>query len=193
MNVILSSENIVELYCICRQAERSVHRALGWHWEAFRAYYGAERQTYLEAWERKLVDLVGPGSQWHSFANRDALVAQVRKPGFFRVIFGAWFANRRRTWSFSPAEIAFAARVLYSLIDVIGQALRPADQHLIDLRMDLWACEYLLDCRCHGLSRLERARHVEHFMQTASVPHEALHEICGSSVAVAAMNRRKTA
>ena len=39
MNVILSSANIVELYCICRQAERSVHRALGAHWEAFRAYY----------------------------------------------------------------------------------------------------------------------------------------------------------
>lgn len=158
VRLALGREQIVALSCLCRQGERSVHRALGASWEAFRAFYGAERQSRVESCQQELLDLVGSAGAIPDRANRETVLARIRAPGVFRVLLGGWLARWKREWWFSPVEIGFTARVLQSLVATVEAAARPSQTSLIDLRMNLWACTYLIDCRCHGLPELQTAR-----------------------------------
>ena len=111
--------------------------------------------------------------------SRDKVARTVSVPGFFRYYFGKWIAQRRTSWSFPAPQVRFLARVLHSLMQLLDEKHRPEADRLISLRMDFSVCQGIIECRCHGLRELERAKWMEHFQQTEWLPTVKLEEVLG--------------
>jgi hypothetical protein len=161
MRVVLDKPTVLTLYCLSRQAERSVDRALGSRWEDFRAYYDSERTGLIESCRAKIVELAPAPVSAGAPLDRDAIVSQL--PESLCAIMGFLFGRWRRRWRFKESEMVFFAQALTRLLTVLDEAVRPSQDFLISLRMDLWACTYVITTRCHGMRELVPASRITHF------------------------------
>jgi hypothetical protein len=182
MKVILNKETILCLYCCCREAERSVHRALDAKWEDFQNYYSGAKTTCIIEVIKGLFKLVSPGHITPFLPNREEACATVSEPGIIRYYLGKWIARRKRSWSFPTPQIHFLALTLNTLMTLLTTRCKPTSTQLISLRMDLCACEYIIECRCHGLGEIERARRMDHFHRTEWLPYVTLADILGKDL-----------
>jgi hypothetical protein len=164
MWIPIPKELIIQLYCYSRQAERSVDAALWTTWAELRDYYGEEKLAAIRLLIGKLRSL-SPTSAASPPSSGEEITKAVSSPSLFRVLFGGWIAAWKKVYLFTHREISFMAVTLNCLFHTLRATDRPTNEALIALRMDLHACEYLIECRCYGLPQLVRAVRIEHFNQ----------------------------
>jgi hypothetical protein len=163
--VKLSRRLVIETYALCRQAERSVDKVLDYRWPEFTAYYRGNRGAAVKRVVEQLRQLASDGACDPS-PGREELTRHPRRPGLVQFLFGKWLAAGKKEWSIPCREIGFTAAALQALARLIDQDERPDHDTLVELRMDLWAAQWLLEGHCYGLSELARAVRMEHFSQS---------------------------
>ena len=173
--VEISKELAIKLFAYAREAERSVDFAhLGPdQWALLRDYYGLRKQEALREIVRQLSSLIPPDPpllERHQF-EKGGLIRRLRLP-IIRL------ANLTKlNWKFSRAEIIFIRQCFQYLIDVLPLWPRPPAQVLVNLRMDLFACECMIENHLYGLPELEKASRVEHFCQPDHIEHVTIDDL----------------
>ncbi len=157
----LPKELVIRCFALCRQAERSVDRALFAPWDEFVAYYGPDRVSALEAVVARLTDtLLQPG-----VAQAPPRFEEVY-PRELRLVFGFLLSKlpifRKSTFGFREPEIRFVLARLQALLNVLASKERPAQDELIALRMAMYDCQRLLEWRCPWMPELNKALRIEH-------------------------------
>jgi hypothetical protein len=74
--------------------------------------------------------------------------------------------RRRNAWFFPNDETAFLVSALYRYVQALSLRTRPPNPTLVDLRMDLCFCQWLIDRRLVGVTALRDAFKIEHFCQS---------------------------
>jgi hypothetical protein len=80
-------------------------------------------------------------------------------------------------WSFSKDELAFIYSVLDTVLRTLSSTARPDQEFLIDLRMRLYDCQWMIGNRMCGLRELDKATYVEHFCQAPHLTPVTLEEM----------------
>jgi hypothetical protein len=156
---------VVLTYGYAREAERSVDAVLGNKWSELVDYY-QDKIGVLASWATCLRILLPSQAAPSRPPSREDIGRAVSPPGLFSVLFGRWIASWKSTWRFSDRELAFFISTLNTLLEFLKAPESPPREELIAVRRDLYVCQYVIDCRCHGLPELVRARRVEHFRQS---------------------------
>jgi hypothetical protein len=177
MRVELETEFILQMYCFTFQGERSIAFSLGAPWEEVRAFYLGRRLALLEWFaaqvdtKMKILGLDRPALK------RDELGPYWPEVGFFGCIFSWLMAPRKRHWSFDRQALVFMASALASLIRCLKSDIRPSQESLISLRIDLCMSRTMIEDRCPGWQYLGRVRQVEHFWKSPWMPVLKIEEI----------------
>jgi hypothetical protein len=176
VKIQLQKEYLLSLYCHARQADRSIDRVLGLggSWDALRDYYQG-RLSALRAMHSMMEQLVPGRTQGAWPGTRDQVCRSL--PGAISLLLRHCTARWRRAWTFPEQEVCFIAETLGSLLETLEALTRPDTPWLVGLRMDLWACTYIIECRCKGLPELALANRIEHFNHPDSLPHVELAEV----------------
>jgi hypothetical protein len=163
----LEKESAVALYCWCRQAERSLDFALtggAGQWTRFVAYYD-ERKRKGMARVLELLRAFGV----HLLPVQE----KVARLSWWSPFLYRWrrMVNPFKTaWSFSKEELAFIYSGLETVLMTLDCRAKPDQQRLIQLRMRLYDCQWIIGNHLCGSGELDRAASVEHFCQA---PHLA--------------------
>ena len=160
---------VVQVYCLARQAERSLDAALFAPWSELAAYFTGERAARLNDVLGGLVNHLQSEGMTLPRTGREEVVRTVKTPGLIRHLSGPHLARWKKQWAFSRQQLCFIAGAFQSFLYLLKAGPEPARETIISLRMDFWACEYLIECRCHGMPELTRATYVEHFNQSLHV------------------------
>jgi len=171
----LSKELLLAVYGCCRQAERSVDFALGSakQWQGLRDYYDEAKRSAVRRVVRDLREKGAPSAAklTRERLERAEIVSLV--PWLVR-----WLGNRgRTTWRFSGEQVAFLHGTLERFQETLECGAPPGAAELIELRMDLHACETLIEQRLVGVADLETARGIEHFCQAPHLRTVSLQEL----------------
>jgi hypothetical protein len=169
--------SVLRIYCLARQAERSIDFALASpeQWELFRQYYDETRLGMLHGLVRELETSSPNGS---TSIKRDQI------PGITLSWVLSypmrWLLNQFRIrWAFSDEEMIYITLVFRAFIKVTGAITQPDPKHLVQLRMDLYVAEKIIEKKLTGLSSLEKAGDIEHFCQNDHRVYFSLEEVCG--------------
>jgi hypothetical protein len=166
-HINLDRRTVLEIYCYCRQAERSVHFAIPSEaqWEGFLEYYGRGRIEKVEALVRKLEQFL-PKESPGAVLDRARLCLQ---EGFLARLAKACVSYWRESWTFGNEEIAFFCLALAAFLGLSNELHRPPVSSLIAIRQDLYLCELIIGSRVIGVPDLRRAAQIEHFCQSIYV------------------------
>jgi hypothetical protein len=156
---------VVEFYCLARQAERSLDAVLFAPWPEFAAYYKGERASRVRDILGGLQSPLQSKKMAPLHVQRDEVLRHVKAPGLIAHLSGPYRGRWRKVWAFSGIEVAFVAAAFHALLHLLEENIAPAKETIVSLRMDFWAAQYLVQCRCHGMPELARATYVEHFNQ----------------------------
>jgi hypothetical protein len=74
--------------------------------------------------------------------------------------------NHRNEWYFPIRELSFFVTTLIALIALLDSAERPDQAVLVDQRMNLFTCEYMIKYRLAGVRELGRAAGIEFLGQS---------------------------
>jgi hypothetical protein len=164
MWISVPKQLVLQMFCYSREAERSVDATLFAHWWELREYYAAEKRAAIAQLTAKLRDTLSNACLASPRLTRNEIWPKPSPLGqLIRVLFGRWIAPWKKAWRFPSQEIRFIVSNLTTVLSFLEAGDRPANQALIDLRMDLYTGEYLIEWRCHGLPELVRAQKIEHF------------------------------
>jgi hypothetical protein len=184
MHVRLSRPFILEFYCLARQAERSVHRALPNPWPEFQAYYNDQKRQAITGMCRRLSALLPDEDNLPALRSAEDLEKELAPAGpiseLGRYLYGMVFGRIRKSWSFSADEIRFFITQLSTLLQLLQEENRPSQEALIALRMDLCYCQLIVSQRCPGMGERARASQVEHFDKTPWLPSVTMEELVGA-------------
>lgn len=190
MDIPLEKSFAVKLFCYCRQAARSVHRGLGGSWPALIEYYQGDRGASIQQLLQELTRLLAPDSLAQPRCSRQEIGRGLPAIGLFRVLLGRWLARRKTIWPFRREEIQFMASTLTSFLGTLQAPIKPEDDSLIALRMDLNTCEAVVEARCYGVPELTRAVYLEHFDQTDWLPIVRMSDILGEQRRTGSLTQR---
>jgi hypothetical protein len=162
--VRVSKADAVELYAVCRQAERSIDHALhgAEQWAGLLHYYNADRRDRL----RRVTARLSRVCEGRSAPSRTSVLhLSTRCP---LKIVAAMLANRlRNKWSFHPQEVAFIVSAMHAMTEFLAHERMPDSQSLVDCRMDLRASEDIIEMRLIRVPELRVAVRIEHYCQPA--------------------------
>jgi hypothetical protein len=164
MAVKLNKQLILRLYSLAQQGRRSIDFGLSSarQWTLLREYYNDDRLRPIHHLLIELETLVRVPSQPCS---RDQL-ADFRPSWVLsypvRVLLNRW----RKSWLFPTNEVVFFVTVLSRFLRTLSCKDQPANPMLVDLRMDLTDCQWLIDRRLTGVAALNEALRIEHFCQS---------------------------
>jgi hypothetical protein len=156
---------VVLTYGYAREAERSVDAVLGNKWSELTDYY-QPKTAALTSLTASLQNLLPRQAGSPRSLTGEEIGRAVSPPGLVAVLFGSWIARWKSTWRFSDREVAFLISTLNTLLEFLKKPESPSREELIALRRELYVCEYLIECRCHGLPELTTAKRIEHFRQS---------------------------
>jgi hypothetical protein len=179
MSVTLDKDTVLRAFCYCREAERSVHRALGANWAEFGEYYAPSKRADISSLIDHLGNLAGPRFNNDVQPTADEVGRHVREPGIVRYFLGPWIAGWKHSWKFPEAAVHFIGSRLATLLSLLDHPIKPRPEVLIALRVDLSRCGCIIECRCHGLAELKRASFIDHFHRTDWLRFVTLEEILG--------------
>jgi hypothetical protein len=164
MSVALDRKTVVEVYCCCRQAERSLHRACdpANPWSSLQGYYDVHKQDGLRRLQAKLKDRLPAAQGAAQVIARNQLHAA---PSLWRTLCGSVLARWQTAWRFSEQEIQFIAAALGNVLDLLAKTEVPEGEILQSRRRDLVDCQGIIEVRCVGLPELKRAQGIAHFDQ----------------------------
>jgi hypothetical protein len=163
----LEKESAVALYCWCRQMERSIDFALtggAAQWIRFLEYYDDRKRKgmakALESLRALGVHLLPPPIQ-----NK---VARLSRWSPLLYLWRRMINSFKTAWSFSNEELAFIYSGLETVLKTLDCRAKPDQEFLIQLRMRMYDCQWIISSHLCGLRELDRAAFVEHFCQA---PH----------------------
>ena len=181
MTIGIKKIEALKFFCLARQAERSIDFALSCQrqWDLLRQYYEAGRLNRLESAVKSLQALI-PGAA-RPYATADTA---------FRI--SAWwiltyparliFNRFRVSWRFQEAEAQFIVRTFESAVALLRQRQKPDAQLLVLMRMDLHACEVIIERKLAGVPETHQAQRIEHFCQAPHIKPFLLEELAGREV-----------
>jgi hypothetical protein len=166
----------IVVYCFCRQAERSIDSALSSseQWLRLVDYYAGTKRDGLNGTLDRLKSL---GAAGQLAGTRDS-VFQSSFASWLRAFIVRPLNHLRSSWYFSKPELAFLYATLAKFVEHLRDVGSPQPGQLIDLRMDLLSCQWIIQRRMGKLPGLEKATNIEHFGQSDYVAHATLEE-CG--------------
>jgi hypothetical protein len=165
----------IQLFAHAREAERSVDFVCMGpdQWALLKDYYGPGKQAAL----REIVDQLKPFIHPYSplLDRKEFLKGSfswlLRRP-FIRM------TNRtKKKWTFSGTEIAFIHQTFQCLIDILVLQPAPPALVLVNMRMDLYTCEHIIQRRLYGIPEIEIASRVEHFCQPDHIEHLKIEDL----------------
>jgi hypothetical protein len=171
--------SVLRIYCLARQAERSVDFALAsqGQWDLFRQYYDQARLSRLHGLVRELETSSPNGS---TSIKRDQILDTALSWALSYPV--RWLLNQfRMRWTFSDGEMTYVTHVFRAFIEVTGSITQPDPKDLVQLRMDLFAAEMIIEKKLTGLSSLEKARNIEHFCQNDHRVYFSVEEVLRGS------------
>jgi hypothetical protein len=177
----LDKESVVKLYCYCREAERSVHRALSDPWPDFLAYYGADKTDPIRQLIQGLAGAARKAGPCPDPPPNVGVLDMSVWRMFVRFCFGRWLVRWETGWSFPEREICYILGRLEALFRLLASPTRPEPQVLIALRMAFCECEHIIAQRCYGLRGIEIAQGIDHFNKTAWLPQVTLADVLKKS------------
>jgi hypothetical protein len=176
MSIRLDNNLAQRIYCLARQAERSVDFALASarQWELFRQYYDDSRRGRILDLVRVLEPLV---------ANRQGLISRDQIPGITAswVLFYPirWLLNHFQSkCTFSETELIYIVIVFRAFVQATDTTPQPDPTSLVQLRMDLQVVEEIIQMKLTGITSLRKAKNVEHFSQADHVISFSVDELC---------------
>jgi hypothetical protein len=181
MKVRLSRDEVLKLYCYCREAERSIHRALCDPWTEFTAYYEPSKRVLMSQAIDSLNVLLEQAEPCPTASSRAELEKRIRRPSLLRLCLGRWLTYLESGWSFASQEACFIGATLGSLLRLLNAPQKPENSHLIDLRMNFCTCQRIIEHRCHGLPGLQLAARIDHFNKTEWLPRVSLADVLRKS------------
>lgn len=175
MKIEIDKSFALKLYSYARQAERSVDFAIAssTQWARLLQYYASERQEGLHAIAQRLrceIKNNGPVPARRHFESVD-LVRIVLLPLTHLV------NQTRRAWHFAHDEAHFISATFDSFIKTLSSMANPPEQCLIELRMDLFMCELIIERHLYGVPELRKAEKIEHFCQPDHIQHFTMEEL----------------
>lgn len=183
MKLRLEKEFMIRLYCYTMQGERSIAFSLGAPWPELREYYRGARLAALKEFVQCFHERLERHKIKVPTVNRNELGAFFSWLYPYQCLFSYWTSRWRRHWSISAPVVGFMASALDSLVHHLDSEIRPDQEVLISLRMDLCASRSLIqDFYCNGLDEINRARHIEHFWQADWITPVKLEDLLGKSL-----------
>jgi hypothetical protein len=175
MTIQIDKALALETYAYARQAERSVDFAIGSvsQWESLRQYYTGPRRDGLVKLVGRLRGLVRSNSV---IPTRDRFYKQ-RWTTLIALPFMAIINQTKSAWRFSEGELVFFAEHLGNLLEILPSGEPPPRAGLIDLRMNLFMCQWIIERHLFGVSELKKANNIEHFCQPMHLRHFLMNEI----------------
>ena len=177
----LPKELVIRCYALCRQAERSLDRALHAPWAEFAAYYGPDRLSALEDGVARLeatLPRLGVSQSSQGFA-------EVCRPRGLRRVFGLLLGRlgifRKTRFAFRAPEVRFVLAGLQALVNLLGSKERPTREEIIASRVAMYDCQRLLEGPCYGVPEMERANRVEHFLSPGHLQAIPMKEFNGNT------------
>lgn len=164
-----SKQMALTLFCIFRQAERSVHYALSCpsQWAQFVAYYETSKQTQISEVIGRLRDA---GVREDNAPSRQVL-AQDSLLSIVRCAAGLLCNRLKRSWAFTTQEIAFFCATLEHLLKILHNVDLPHKEELVELRLDCFYCHSVIARKLIGVTEIRKADLIEHFNQSEYVSH----------------------
>jgi hypothetical protein len=177
MPMRIDHRSVLRIYCLARQAERSIDFALASQeqWELFRQYYDETRLRMLHDLVQELETSIPNGS---------TPILRDQIPGItFSWVLSypmRWLLNQIRIkWTLSDDEMTYISLVFRAFIKVTGYATQPDPEDLVRLRMDLSVAEEIIEKKLTGLSSLRKAKDIEHLCRNDHLASFSLEEVCG--------------
>jgi hypothetical protein len=171
MNIPLHRKEIVQLFRLFSEAERSVHRLLdpSAPWPEFQHYYSMRKRASL----RRALELLTK-HLYHPFQEispdqKEQMVKALQPPGLFRILFRSWLARWKSLWHFSIPEVHCMAWTVHTVLDCLENPNKPGSDFLISLRKDFFACATILEYRCFSMREIVQSPPIAHFRQSAWV------------------------
>src|SRR5262245_20775937 len=122
----LSARTVLELFCVARQAERSVDRILCGAWNELVEYYTSEKVERIESLFSALHSLLPEEAAATLPGDGEKIANRLSLPGMIILSLLQWFAPLRKTWRFRSQEMAFMTAVLDRLLRALRSPVRPA-------------------------------------------------------------------
>jgi hypothetical protein len=175
MTVEIPKKLAIQLFAYAREAERSVDFSYMGpdQWVLLQDYYGPGKQAAL----REIVDQLKPLiPSYPPLLARDqffkgTLTWILRRP-FIRL------ANLSKLkWRFSRNEIIFINQAFKCLLDIVPLRPVPPALTLVNMRLDLFTCECIIQRRLDGIPEIEKANRVEHFCQPDHIEHVKIEDL----------------
>ena len=175
MAFYLPKNTALTLFCLFRQAERSVHYALSCpsQWSQFVSYYDKAKQIQISEAIGMLKDA---GAVQDNVPSRQGL-AQDGFLSFVRCTAGFLTNPFKRSWAFSVREISFFSATFEHLLRILNNTDLPQREELIELRLDCFECHYVIARKLIGVPEIQRANSIDHFNQSEYVSHVTFQEV----------------
>jgi hypothetical protein len=182
MKLKFEKDLVIQLYCFTLQGERSIAFALGAPWPELRAYYVGARVDALKRFTQRFGEWLARQGISYPTLRSSELGPAFPSVGLWQYLLGKWMANRKSQWTFAASAAWIMASALRSLVQVLDSEVRPDQELLISLRIDLCTSRTMIENRCYGLTELKRARRIEHFWQADWIPSLKIEEILGKQM-----------
>ena len=178
MTVEIQKRLGIQLFAYAREAERSVDFACHGpeQWVLLRDYYGDEKREALRDILGQLEPMIPscPPLLDRNQFDTTTFAWLCRRP-FVRL------ANRNKLkWRFARNEIVFFHQSFHYLLDLLALEPAPPALALVNLRMDFFTCEHLIDSRLYGIPEIEKAVRVEHFCHNEHIEHIKIADLLGA-------------
>jgi hypothetical protein len=158
--VQLPKDEVIRCYAFCREAERSVDRALYSSWPLFLAYYTAAKVKTLELLVGRLREKLLP-----SVARPERSNSNLRSSSsWLSRVFERWGLTRQSVFTLRPDEVQGLIATLDGFLGLLRRNDRPDQEELIGARMALYDRQHDIERRCRGLPELKKAGLIQHWL-----------------------------
>lgn len=180
----LGKTTAIALVCYCRQAERSVDRVLTAprQWSSFVAYYDEHKRAAIM---ELIAQLSRAGSEHAENLSRDDFAENVFIGAIWSLV-GPLLNKAKRYWSFTEKELSFFRSTLETLLRILQLPEIPKNQELVQVRMDLYVCQWIIDRRMLGVRELRDVARIEHFNQPEFLEHVTLRQMGVAPIEISA-------
>lgn len=168
------------VFTLARQAERSLDATLFGRWSHLRSYYEGQRAERMMDAVGRLRFVLGTKDLPHHEDLRAGLESETENDERIGMDLITPFRKHRKDGRFRLVEIQFMASSLQQFLIFLCSEKRPSRKLLMQLRLDLCQCEYIVEQRCQKAPYLTRAFAVEYLGMSEGARGVQIDEVMNS-------------
>jgi hypothetical protein len=175
MDITLSKRAVLELYCYCRQAERSVDFGIASsaQWHGLIKYYTPEKRAKIISIVKSIEELVP-----HDYHTLPPVCPTGLEPcGRLCRVVKRCISLFKNTSNFSLEEIMFIYHSFRAFVTLLDETCRPFTSSIVEVRVSLHICELIIENRACGTPKLCQAANIEHYCQAAHIKAITLEQL----------------